>query len=44
MKKTLVWIALVLFVATFISSCGNRKGDKCPGIGEKINNSTSQVA
>jgi predicted small secreted protein len=44
MKKTLIWIALILFVATFISSCGNRRGDKCPGVGEKINNSNAQIA
>lgn len=34
MKKALTWIVMAAFTLIFISSCGSRRGDKCPGIGQ----------
>jgi predicted small secreted protein len=34
MKKTIAISLLVLFGVALISSCGTRRGDKCPGVGQ----------
>lgn len=38
MKKALTWIIIAGFTLIFISSCGSRRGDKCPGVGQNIEN------
>lgn len=34
MKKLAAWVLLSLLAVALISSCGSRRGDKCPGIGQ----------
>jgi hypothetical protein len=38
MKKALTWFVIAGFALIFISSCGSRRGDKCPGVGKAKSN------